>query len=109
MYGVEETIGLSGVLQGGTLRVRYQKGKYGEALAKHECRFKDNMDKVQRWRTTLRNAANLSGRTFVDGHEAKFISEIAEEISEQVSNRNYLNVAKYPVGIESHDKIWLAF
>ncbi|KAM5574057.1 TMV resistance protein N-like, partial [Rosa sericea] len=81
--------------------VRYQKGKYGEALAKHECRFKDNMDKVQRWRSALRDAANLSGWTFLDGHEAKFISKIAEDISAQVSKRSYLNVAKYPVGIES--------
>ncbi|KAL6179601.1 hypothetical protein ACLB2K_051114 [Fragaria x ananassa] len=81
--------------------IRYQKGKYGEALAKHERRFKDNMDKVQRWRRALREAANLSGWTFFDGHEANFINKIAEEISAQVSKRSYLNVAKYPVGIES--------
>nr|XP_011465336.1 PREDICTED: TMV resistance protein N-like isoform X2 [Fragaria vesca subsp. vesca] len=81
--------------------VRYQKGKYGEALAKHECRFKENMDKVQRWRTALREAADFSGWTFFDGHEANFISTIAEEISAQVSKRSCLNVAKYPVGIES--------
>ncbi|KAM5575990.1 TMV resistance protein N [Rosa sericea] len=81
--------------------VRYQKGKYGEALAKHEFRHKDNMDKVKRWRTALRDAANLSGWTFFDGHEAKFISKIAEEILAQVAKRSYLNVAKHPVGIES--------
>ncbi|XP_061994774.1 disease resistance protein RPV1-like [Rosa rugosa] len=81
--------------------VRYQNGKYGEALAKHECRFKENMDKVQKWRLALRDAANLSGWTFLDGHEANFISKIAEEISAQVSKRSYLNVAKYPIGIES--------
>ncbi|XP_062029613.1 disease resistance protein RPV1-like [Rosa rugosa] len=81
--------------------VRYQKGKYGEALAKHECRFKDNMDKVKRWRTALRDAATISGWTFSDGHEAKFISEIAEEISVQVAKRSYLDVAKHPVGIDS--------
>ncbi|XP_050378583.1 TMV resistance protein N-like [Argentina anserina] len=81
--------------------VRYQKGKCGEALAKHECRFKDNTDKVQKWRTALTDAANLSGWTFPDGHEAKFISQIAEDISAHIAKRNYLNVARYPVGIES--------
>ncbi|XP_004289231.1 PREDICTED: TMV resistance protein N-like [Fragaria vesca subsp. vesca] len=82
--------------------IRYQKGKYGEALAKHERIFKDNMDKVQRWRRALKEAANFSGWTFFDGrHEPNFTSKIAEEISAQVSKRSCLNVAKYPVGIES--------
>ncbi|XP_050376195.1 TMV resistance protein N-like isoform X2 [Argentina anserina] len=81
--------------------VRHQNGKYGEALAKHELRFRDNMDKVKRWRTALRDVANLSGWTFLDGHEASFTSSIAEEISAQVAKRSYFNVAKYPVGIES--------
>ena len=38
-----------------------QDGKYGIALAKHEEKFKDDIKKVQRWRTTLTEAANLSG------------------------------------------------
>ena len=40
--------------------VRRQKGKYGEALAKHEKRFKDN-GKVHSWRKALYEVANLSG------------------------------------------------
>ncbi|XP_040366476.1 TMV resistance protein N-like [Rosa chinensis] len=81
--------------------VRYQKGKYGEALAKHEFRLKDNMDKVKRWRTALRDAATLSGWTFSDGHEAKFIRKIAEDISAQVAKRSHVDVTQHPVGIES--------
>lgn len=42
--------------------------KRWRTLAKHECRFKDNMDKVQRWRTALREAADFSGWTFFDGY-----------------------------------------
>ncbi|XP_034229503.1 TMV resistance protein N-like [Prunus dulcis] len=34
-------------------------------------------------------------------HNSKFIDNIVEEISAQVLSRTYLNVAKYPVGIES--------
>ena len=41
--------------------VRSQKGKFGEALAKHEEKFKDNMKKVKRWRAALNEAGNLSG------------------------------------------------
>jgi hypothetical protein len=40
--------------------VRNQNGKFGEALAKHEDKLKDNM-KVQRWRMALSEAGNLSG------------------------------------------------
>ena len=45
-----------------------QDGKYGIALAKHEEKFKDNIEKVQRWRKTLTSAANLSGFTYNDGY-----------------------------------------
>ena len=41
--------------------VRSQKGKFGEALAKHEENFKYDMNKVQRWRAALNEAGNLSG------------------------------------------------
>ena len=38
-----------------------QKGKFGEALAKHEESFKYDTNKVQRWRAALNEASNLSG------------------------------------------------
>ena len=40
--------------------VRNQRGNTGLALAKHEENFLNRMDKVQRWRESLRKAANLS-------------------------------------------------
>ncbi|XP_020425625.1 TMV resistance protein N isoform X2 [Prunus persica] len=81
--------------------VRHQRGSFGQALADYECEFKDDMEKVQRWRRSLTKAANLSGWCFMNGHESKFIDNIVEAISLQVLNHAYLNVAKYPVGIES--------
>ena len=39
--------------------VRNQKGKFGEALSKHEEKLKDY--KVQSWREVLSEAANISG------------------------------------------------
>ena len=52
--------------------VRNQKGKFGEALAKHEERFKDNMNKVKRWRVALIEATNLSGFPYKDEYVFNF-------------------------------------
>ncbi|KAM5548623.1 disease resistance protein RPV1 [Rosa sericea] len=84
--------------------VRHQRGKFGEAVAEHELRFKDDMDKVLRWRAALSEAANLAGWHFSGtGHEYEyeFIARIIEEISAQEIKHTPLNVAKFPVGIES--------
>ena len=48
--------------------VRNQRGSYGEALAQHERKFKDDIEKVYRWREALSEAANLSGWPFLDGY-----------------------------------------
>lgn len=49
------------------LDVRNQQASFGEALVNHESKFKDNMEKVLRWRTSLTDAANLPGWYFKDG------------------------------------------
>ena len=46
--------------------IRKQDGEYGIALAKHEEKFKDDIEKVQTWRKTLTEAANLSGFPYND-------------------------------------------
>ena len=46
--------------------IRKQDGEFGIALAEHEEKFKDDIEKVQRWRKTLTEAANLSGFTYND-------------------------------------------
>ncbi|XP_062014527.1 disease resistance protein RUN1-like [Rosa rugosa] len=38
-----------------------QLGSYADAFVQHEERFKDNPDKVRRWRDALTTAANISG------------------------------------------------
>ncbi|XP_040374673.1 TMV resistance protein N-like [Rosa chinensis] len=82
--------------------IRNYRASFGEALANHECKFKDNMEKVQIWKAALKEAANLSGWPLLDEHcsESSVIHEIVEEISVQVINSTYLDVAKYPVGIK---------
>nr|XP_023897997.1 TMV resistance protein N-like [Quercus suber] len=83
--------------------IRKQDGEFGIALAKHEEKFKDDREKVQRWRKTLTEAANLSGFPYNDGYtefEFEFIQRVIKEISRTKSNREQLFVAKHPVGID---------
>ena len=51
--------------------IRKQTGSFAEAFVKHETRFKEEMEKVQKWRKALVEAANLSGldlRSFANGY-----------------------------------------
>lgn len=41
--------------------IRKQEGSYGEAFLKHQERFKDRLQTVQKWRVALTESANLSG------------------------------------------------
>ncbi|GAU12958.1 hypothetical protein TSUD_97690 [Trifolium subterraneum] len=54
-YGVEPSL------------VRHQNDSYGEALTKHEERFqnnKENMERLLKWKIALKQAADLSGYHF---------------------------------------------
>ncbi|XP_021825472.1 TMV resistance protein N-like isoform X2 [Prunus avium] len=82
--------------------VRHQRSSYGDAFVHHERKFKDDKEKVLKWRRALTEAANLSGWHFKEGeYEATFINNIVDGILSQVLSRTYWNVAKYPVGIQS--------
>ncbi|XP_059665561.1 disease resistance protein RUN1-like isoform X2 [Cornus florida] len=84
-------------------QVRKQKGSFGEAFVKHEETFREDKEKVQRWRAALTEAANLSGwdiNNIANGHEVKFIQKIVQEIIKQLGPIP-LNVARYQVGIDS--------
>ncbi|XP_059461859.1 disease resistance protein RUN1-like [Corylus avellana] len=84
--------------------VRKQTGSFAEVFAKHEEHYLLDMDKVLKWRRALCDVANLSGwnlRKTADGHEAKFIKKIVEEISRELNN-THLFIALYPVGVDSH-------
>ncbi|KAG4380633.1 hypothetical protein GLYMA_16G211400v4 [Glycine max] len=89
--------------------VRHQSGSYGEALAMHEERFtsskenlKENMERLQKWKMALNQAADVSGKHYKLGneYEHEFIGKIVKEISNKI-NRTPLHVADYPVGLES--------
>ncbi|KAB2637386.1 TIR-NBS-LRR disease resistance protein [Pyrus ussuriensis x Pyrus communis] len=78
--------------------VRKQTDSFGKLFLEHI-----DEKKVERWRTALTEASNLSGwnlRNTLDGHEAKFIKMITEEVTRKLNN-TYLDVAPYQVGLDS--------
>ncbi|XP_042961445.1 disease resistance protein RPV1-like isoform X1 [Carya illinoinensis] len=84
--------------------VRHQKNSFKEGLAKHEDKFMDDA-KVQRWKTALKQATDLSGLHLkINGNESEFIQKIVQELSSMLPNRTCLHVANYPVGLESRVK-----
>ncbi|XP_022734183.1 TMV resistance protein N-like [Durio zibethinus] len=83
--------------------VRKQTGGYAKAFAEHEERFEADTEMIERWRTALSEAADLSGwnlQNVANGHESKFIQKIVEDVLRKI-NRVYLHVATHPVALES--------
>ncbi|KAH0745193.1 hypothetical protein KY285_006850 [Solanum tuberosum] len=87
--------------------VRYQSESLAEAFAKHESRYKDDaegMQKVQGWRNTLTAAANLKGHDIHDLiNQSMKIDEIVDHISSKLCKRaSFLSDWQDVVGINSH-------
>uniref|UniRef100_A0A6N2MNS9 TIR domain-containing protein n=1 Tax=Salix viminalis TaxID=40686 RepID=A0A6N2MNS9_SALVM len=83
--------------------IRKQTGSYAKAFDEHEEHFKGEMEKVNRWREALTQAANLSGwglNNETNGNEAEFIKRVVNDVACKLGNKT-LHVAKHPVGISS--------
>ncbi|XP_058730455.1 disease resistance protein RUN1-like [Vicia villosa] len=80
--------------------VRHQKGTYSEALAKHEERFQQDSQKVQRWRAALAQVADLSGWDVHHKPQHAEIEKIVEEVI-TILGRKFSSLPKHLVGIHS--------
>ncbi|XP_021819714.1 TMV resistance protein N-like isoform X2 [Prunus avium] len=58
--------------------VRKQSGSFAGAFAEHEKRFREDIEKVKRWRAALTEVANLSGLDSKNQCERKLIEQIVE-------------------------------
>ncbi|XP_074333532.1 TMV resistance protein N-like isoform X2 [Apium graveolens] len=79
--------------------VRYQTGSFSEAFNTHESRF--DKDRLDKWRLTLMKVGNFSGyRIHENMSQIDIIHEIVDKILHEI-NPSTLDVAKYPVGLDS--------
>ncbi|XP_059455274.1 disease resistance protein RPV1-like [Corylus avellana] len=76
--------------------VRHQTKSVGKAFATLEKRFKDDVMKVQRWKTVLKEVADLSGSSL-----ANRVYTSVGDVNSILVKKKYFQVAQYPVGIES--------
>ncbi|XP_042965051.1 disease resistance protein RPV1-like [Carya illinoinensis] len=85
--------------------VRKQEGSFGKALAKHQERFKED-PKVQRWKEALQEVAGLAGKHLKDGiNEYEFMHKIIQWVDSKIVKSTYqLDIAEYPIGLESRIK-----
>ncbi|XP_039044150.1 disease resistance protein RPV1-like isoform X4 [Hibiscus syriacus] len=79
---------------------RKQKEKVEEAFAKHEERYKEDEDKILRWRNALTQVANIKGWHLNDRPESEFIADIVRKISAKLC-QTYPIVHDELVGIGS--------
>ncbi|TYG47751.1 hypothetical protein ES288_D11G365900v1 [Gossypium darwinii] len=61
--------------------LRNQKGKVEEAFPKHEERYKEDKDKIEKWRNALTEVAKIKGWHLHNGNESEFIGDIVRKIS----------------------------
>ncbi|OIT00998.1 tmv resistance protein n [Nicotiana attenuata] len=81
------------------LHVRNQRESFAEAFAKHETKYKDDVEGIQRWRIALTAAANLRGCDIHDKTESDCIRQIVDQISSKLCKLSYLQNI---VGIDTH-------
>ncbi|KAK2656991.1 hypothetical protein Ddye_010043 [Dipteronia dyeriana] len=78
-----------------------QRGDFETAFHRHEEDYKDNLDKVQRWRSALTQVGNLSGWHLQESRsEAELIKRIVDTISMSLKP-TFSEIAEDLVGIKS--------
>ncbi|KAI9092471.1 hypothetical protein K1719_027599 [Acacia pycnantha] len=80
---------------------RHPTGSYAEALAGQEERFKDDKQKVEKWRLALSQAANLKGCHLKSqiANEQMCANEITNEVLAKINHNYAFYVTDYPVGL----------
>ncbi|KAI9073652.1 hypothetical protein K1719_044395 [Acacia pycnantha] len=85
------------------LRRPKPKGSYSEALVRLEERFRDDKQRVEKWRRALSQAAEKKGYHLQSkiSNEQECIKEITNEVSAKINHNPTLHVTDYPVGLVS--------
>ncbi|KAI4357501.1 hypothetical protein L6164_001444 [Bauhinia variegata] len=81
--------------------VRRQTGSYADSFAKHAQRFKNDMDKVHKWKAALKQASNLSGLdSAIIRPETKLIRKIVKDISRKLRRNSSYDLEGLAMGHE---------
>ncbi|XP_030969430.1 TMV resistance protein N-like [Quercus lobata] len=80
--------------------VRKQRGTFAEAFDKYKESCKESIEKVEIWKSTLTEVANLSGWDLQDRRESNFIKDIVEEMWKKLSPK-FSRINKNLIGIQS--------
>ncbi|XP_034674118.1 TMV resistance protein N-like [Vitis riparia] len=80
--------------------VRNHRGKFGEALAKHEENLEENGERVKIWRDALTEVANLSGWDSRNRNEPLLIKEIVGKLLKKLLNTSTSDTEENLVGIK---------
>ncbi|XP_016479634.2 TMV resistance protein N-like [Nicotiana tabacum] len=83
--------------------VRNQRESFAEAFSKHETKYKDDIEGMQRWRIALTAAANLKGCDIRDKTESDCIRQIIDQISSKLCKIS-LSYLQNLVGIDTYLK-----
>ncbi|KAI4313676.1 hypothetical protein L6164_026635 [Bauhinia variegata] len=82
--------------------VRRQTGSYADSFVKHTRRYKTNIDKVNKWKTALIQASNLSGLDSATTRpEPVLIGKVVEDIFRKLK-RNFSYDLEGLIGIHDH-------
>ncbi|XP_065873596.1 disease resistance protein RPV1-like isoform X2 [Euphorbia lathyris] len=82
--------------------VRKQEGNFGEAFKQLKERFTDSEDRVEKWRSALTEAADLSGEISSNNrHESELIEEVAEHIMKKLFPISFI-ASNQLVGMDVH-------
>ncbi|XP_075638552.1 TMV resistance protein N-like [Castanea sativa] len=80
--------------------IRKQKRTFAEAFDKYKENFKESIEMVETWRSSLTEVANLSGWDLQDRHETEFIQDIVVEMWKRLSPK-FSRINKNLIGIKS--------
>ncbi|XP_039022284.1 TMV resistance protein N-like [Hibiscus syriacus] len=80
--------------------LRKQKGEVEKAFVGHEERYKEDIEKIRKWRNALTQVANIKGWHLNNRHESEFIGDIVTKISAKLC-QSYPVIHDELVGISS--------
>ncbi|MED6110796.1 hypothetical protein PIB30_046127 [Stylosanthes scabra] len=87
-------------------QVRHQKGTFADAFDDHKNKYKVKKAELQKWRSVLKEIANISGNHYPSPkyeHESELIEEIVKEISEKLPD-TFSNASQGLIGIDENFK-----